>query len=219
MPKLILTPVGFRKELNVNPYEFNLTLPSRWSLLVLPIVRDVYSRAARVLGMDPDRLSTLLNVPAEVVRNMSLQNFTDLLEQSIRPFIDAKTSLMISSLLDLATAKGANLTVLLNESIFDVIDLLVNVPIQNISFIFNWTAMERARLRNYTLADILYYKEVGLRGLADGNLLSLANFILKETLLPHTTSPPTLAPCKGGLTKVSSDAECTGNLLFQSISF
>lgn len=207
-------PSRLPKELNVNPYEFNLSLPSRWSLLVLPIVKDAYSRAARVLGMDPDRLSTLLNVPAEVVRNMSLQNFKDLLEQSTTPFIDAKSSLMSSSLLDLATAKGTNLTVLLNESIFDVIDLLVSVPIQIISFIFNWTAMERARLGNHTLDDILYYKEVGLRGLADGNLLSLANFILKETLLPHTTSTPTLAPCKAGLTKVSSDAECSSNLLF-----
>ena len=208
-------PNRLPSELNVSPYEFNLTIPSRWSLLVLPIVRDAYSRAARVLGMDPDRLSTLLDVPAEIVRNMSLQNFQDLLEDSIRPLIDAKTSLMSSTLLDLVTAKGTNLAALLNESIFDVVDLLVSVPVQNISFIFNWTVMERTRLRNYTLDDILYYREVGLRSLADGNLLSFANFILKETLFPRTTSTPTLAPCKRGLTNVSNGAECTGNLVFK----
>ena len=199
--------------LNVSPYEFNLTLPSRWSLLVLRIVWDAYSRAAGALEMDPDRLSTLLDVPVEVVRNMSLQVFQDLLENSIKPFIDAKTSLMSSSLLDLATAKGTNLTMLLNESIFDVIDLLVSVhvPIQNVAFIFNWTAQLQNRLKNYTVDDMLYYREVGLTGLGNETLLTLANFILTETLLPRTPSPPILAPCKRGLTRISEDAECTGN--------
>ena len=202
-------------EFNVSPYELNLTLPSRWSLLVRPIVSDAYSRAAGSLGMNPHRLSTLLDVPAEVVRNMSLQDFQDLLEGSIRPFIDAKTSLMTSPLMYLATAKGTNLTVLLNESIFDVINLLGSVSIQNVTFIFNWTAKQQSKLKNYTLDDMLYYREVGLRGLGSENLLALANFILTETLLPRTPSPPTLAPCKRGLTRISKDSECTGNPVFK----
>ena len=202
-------------ELNVSPYEFNLTLPSRWSLLVLPIVWDAYSRAAGTLDMDPRRLSTLLDVSTEAIRNMSLQHFQDLLERFITPFIEAKTSLMSSSLLDLATAKGRNLTVLQNESIFDVVDLLLSVPIQNVTFIFSWTEQQQNKLRNYTVDDMLYYREVGLRGLGDETLFSLVNFILTETLLPRTPSPPTEAPCKRGLTRVSNGADCTGNTVFK----
>ena len=207
-------PSRLPNELNVSPYEFNLTLPSQWSLLVIPIVSDAYSRAAGALDMDPDRLSTLLDVLAEVVRNMSLQVFQDLLEDSIRPLIDAKTSLMSSSLLDLVTAKGTNLTALLNESIFDVIDLLVSVSIENVTFIFNWTAQQQSKLKNYTVDDMLYYREVELQDLGNEDLLTLANFILTETLLPPTPSPPTMAPCKRGLTRISKDAECTGNPVF-----
>ena len=207
-------PSRLPTELNVSPYEFNLTLPSRWSSLVLPIVRDAYSRAAGALDMDPYRLSILLDVAVEVVRNMSLQVFQDLLEDSIRPFIDAKTSLMSSSLLDLATSNGTNLTVLLNESIFDVIDLLVSVPIENVTFIFNWTAQQQNKLKNFTVDDMLYYREVELRDLGNENLLALAKFILTGTLLPRTPSPPTLAPCKPGLTRISKDAECTGTPVF-----
>jgi len=199
----------------VSPFQFNLTLPSRWSLLVLPIVSDAYSKAAGALGMDRHRLSTLLDVLTVVIRNMSLQGFQDLLERSIRPFIDAKTSLMGSSLLNLATAKGTNLTVLQNESIFDVIDLLLSVPIQNVTFIFNWTAQQQTKLKNYTVDDMLYYRGGRLQGLGDETLFTLANFILTETLLPPTPSPPTLAPCKRGLTRVSKDADCTGNPVFK----
>ena len=202
-------------EFNVSPFEFNLTLPSRWSLLVLPIVSDAYSKAAGALGMDPDRLSTLLDVSAEVIGNISLQGFQDLLGRSIRPLIDAKTSLMSSSLQDLATAKGTNLTVLQNESIFDVIDLLLSVPIQNVTFIFNWTAQQQTKLKNYTVDDMLYYRGGGLQGLGDETLFTLANFILTETLRPPTPSPPTPAPCKPGLTRVSKDTECTGNPVFK----
>ena len=198
-------------EFNVSPYEFNLTLPSRWSLMVHPIISDAYSKAAGALGMDPHRLSTLLDVATEVVRNLSLQDFQDLLERSIRPLIEAKTSLTSSSLRNLATAKGTNLTVLQNESIFDVIDLLISVPILNVTFIFNWTAQQQTKLKNYTVDDLLYYKG---EGFGDEKLLTLVNFILTETLLPRTPSPPTRAPCKRGLTRVSKDAECTGNRVF-----
>ena len=188
---------------NVSSFEFNLTLPSRWSLLVLPIVSDAYSKATGALGMDSHRLSTLLDISTEVIRSMSLEGFQDLLEQSIRPFFDAKAALKNLSLLNLATAKGTNLTALQNESIFDVTNLLLSLPMENISFIFNWTAKQQARLRNYTVDDMAYYRGGGLRGLGDENLLTLVNFILTKTLLPRTRR----------LTKVSNDAESTGNLV------
>ncbi|KAL9967947.1 hypothetical protein ACROYT_G026261 [Oculina patagonica] len=196
-------------ELNVSLEEFKLILPSRWSLLVLPIVKDGYSRAAKALGMNPDRLSILIEVPTESIHNMSLKDFQAVLEQSIQPFIDAKTALTNSSLMDLAAANGTNLTALQNESIFHVIDLLLNVPIENLTFIFNWTAHQQAKLKNYTVDDMAYYKGVGLLDLGNKNLLTFVNLILTETLPPRTASPPTLAPCKPGLARVSEDAECT----------
>ena len=199
-------------KLNVPPREFNLTLPSRWSLLVLPIVRDAYSRAAKALGMNPDRLSTLIEVPTEAIHNMSVKDFRAVLEQSIQPFIDAKTALTNSSLMDLAIANGTNLTALQNESIFNVIDLLLNVPIENVTFIFNWTAEQQAKLKNYTVDDMAYYRGGGLQGLGNENLLTLAQFILTEILPPRTPSPPTVAPCKRGLVRASEDGDCKGNL-------
>ena len=199
-------------ELSVPPREFNLTLPSRWSLLVLPIVRDAYSRAAKALGMDPDRLSTLIEVPTEAIHNMSVKDFQAVLEQSIQPFIDAKTALTNSSLMDLAIAKGTNLTALQNESIFNVIDLLLSVPIQNVTYIFSWTAEQQTKLKNYTVDDMAYYRGGGLQGLGNENLLTLAEFILTETLPPRTPSPPTVAPCKRGLARTSEDGDCKGNL-------
>jgi len=208
-------PSMLPSELNVSPYEFNLTLPSRWELLVPLIVSDAYSKAASALGMDPHRLSTLLDVSTEDIRSKPLKDFQILLEGSIRPFIAAKTSMMSSSLLDLATANGTNLTALQNESIFDVIDLLVSVPIQNVTFIFNWTAQQQNKLKAYTVDDMVYYRGGGLQGLSDETLFTLANFIFTETLLPRTPSPPTLAPCKRGLTRVSNEAECTGNPVFK----
>ncbi|KAJ7382780.1 hypothetical protein OS493_032738, partial [Desmophyllum pertusum] len=161
------------------------------------------------LGMDPDRLSTLLEEPTQVIQNKSLKDFQAVLERSIQPFIDAKTALTSSSLIVLATAKRTNLSALQNESIFDVIDSLISVPVQNITFIFHWTAQQQAKLKNYTVDDMAYYRGGGLRGLGNESLLALVNFILRETLLPRTVSPPTLPPCKRGSSRSSSDAKCT----------
>lgn len=202
-------------ELNVSPREFNLTHPSQWPLLVLPIVKDAYSRAANALGMDPDRLSTLIKVPTMAVHNMSIKDFQTVLEQSIHQFIEAKRVLTNSSLTDLVAANCTNLTALQNESVFHIIDSILSVPIENLSFIFNWTAHQQAKLKNYTLDDMAYYKGVGLNDLGKENLLTFVNLILTETLPPRTPKPPTLAPCKRGLTRVSQDAECTGNLVFK----
>lgn len=201
-------------ELNVSPREFNLTHPSQWPLLVLPIVKDAYSRAANALSMDPDRLSTLIDVPTMAVHNMSIKDFQTVLEESIQQFIEAKEALTNSSLTDLVAANGTNLTALQNESVYYIIDSLLSVPIENLTFIFNWTAHQQAKLKNYTLDDMAYYKGIGLNDLGKENLLTFVNLILTETLPPRTPTPPTLAPCKRGLARVSQHAECTGNLVF-----
>ena len=201
-------------KLNVSPYEFNLTLPSRWSLMVFPIVRDVYAQAARALGMDSDRFSTLLGVRTKTIQNMTLKKFEVFLEQSIRPFIAAKTALTKMSFVHLITVKGKDFAVLRNETVFDVIDSLISVPIQNVSFIFNWTARQQAKLKNYTLDDMVYYRAGGLLGVGSASMFNLVSFILRQTLPPRTPSPPTLSPCKQGFDRVVNDTKCIGKVVF-----
>ena len=68
-------PQMLPNQLNVSPYEFNLTVPSHWSLMVQHIVRDSYSRATIALGMDRDRLSIFLRTSTEIVENMTLHQY------------------------------------------------------------------------------------------------------------------------------------------------
>ena len=194
-------PYMLPNELNVSPLEFNLTIPSQWPRIVQSVVRGAYSRAAIALGVDRDRLSILLQTPTAVVENMTLMQYQDFLSQSIQPFIAAKTALSVSPLADLVVAKG--LAALAKESVFDVIDELLSVPMRNISFIFNWTFEQQAKLKNYTLDDMTYYKGVGLQSLGNETLLALVEYILQNSLPPRP--PP---PCKRGFARVGNDKRC-----------
>ena len=202
------------KELSVSPYEFNLTVPSQWSPIVAPIIREGYLRAAIALGVVRDRLSTLLQTSTAAVQNMTLRQYQAVLSQSIKPLIAAKTALSNSPIADLIAAKGLNLSGFKNESVFDVIDAVLNVSMQNVSFIFNWTTEQQAKLKNYTVDDITYYRGVGLQQLGSERLLTLVEYILQRTLPPRTPPTPTLPPCKRGSARVGNDAKCTGNLAF-----
>ena len=202
-------PYMLPNELNVSPYEFNLTIPSQWPRIVQLVVRGAYSRAAIALGMDRDRLSILLQTPTAVVENMTLTQYQVLSSQLIQPFIAAKTALSDSPLADLVAAKGRDLSGLANESVSNVIDELLSVPMQNISFIFKWTSEQQAKLKNYTLDDITYYRGVGLQSLGSYKLLALVEYILQNYLPPRTPPPTTLAPCKRGFTRVGNDEQCT----------
>ena len=204
-------PYKLPSELNVSHYEFNLTIPSQWSLMVQPIVRDSYSRAALTLGIDRDRLSVLLQSSTAAIQDMNLKQYQAVLSRSIKPIIVAKTALINSPLTDVTSSKGLNLSALLNESVFDVIDAILSVPIQNISFIFNWTAEQQAKLKNYTLDDMLYYREIGLQSLGGETLFTLVEYILQEPLPTRTTPTPTLPACKPGLIRVGNAKNCTGN--------
>ncbi|KAL9967946.1 hypothetical protein ACROYT_G026260 [Oculina patagonica] len=195
-------------ELNVSLDEFKLILPSHWSQLVVPIVKDAYSRAAKALGMNPDRLSTLIEVPTDTIHNMSIKQFELVWGKSIQRFLDAKKALTNSSLADLILSNGMNLKALQNESIFDVIDLLLSAPMQNITFIFNWTTEQQTKLKNYTVDDMAYYKGIGVHALANENLLTLVKFIFKEILHPPTSQAPTLNPCIRGSPIASNVPEC-----------
>ena len=200
------------KELRVSPYEFNLTVPSQWSLLIVPpIVKEGYSRAAIALDVDSDCLSTLLQTSTATVQNLTLRQYQAVLSQSIKPLIAAKTALSNSPIADLIEVKGLNLSGIKNESVFDVIDVFLSVSIQNVSFIFNWTAEQQAKLKKYTLDDMSYYWGVGLQQLGSERLLTLVEYILQRTLPPRTPPPPTLPPCKPGSAGVGIDAQCTGN--------
>ena len=208
-------PYMLPNELNVSPHEFNLTIPSQWPRIVQPVVRGAYWRSAITLGVDRDRLSILLQTPTAVVENMPLTQYQVLLSQSIQPFIAAKTALSVSPLADLVTAKGMDLSALANESVFDVIDALLNVPMRNISFIFNWTSAQQAKLKAYTFDDIAYYRGVGLRSVGSEKLLMLVEFILQEALPPRITQT---VPCKRGLSRESNGTKCTGNAAFITVN-
>ena len=201
-------------ELNVSPYEFNLTLPSQWPLMVQPIVKDAYSRAAVALGMDRDCLSSLLQTSTAAVENMTLSQYQELLIQSIQPFMAAVTALRSTPISELIAAKGMNLSALHNKSIFDVIDAILAIPVQNISFIFNWTAEQQAKLKNYTLDDMSYYRGVELQALGSVRLFTLVEYIIQQSFSLRTMTPPTPPSCKRGSTRVSNDANCTGNPVF-----
>ena len=203
-------PYMLPNELNVSHYEFNLTIPSKWSLMVQPIIRDAYLSAALTLGIRRDRLSVLLQRSTADIQDMNLKQYQAVLSQSIRPFIVAKTTLINSPLSNLVSSKGLHLSALLNESVFDVIGAILSVPVQNISFIFNWTAEQQAKLKNYTLDDMLYYREIGLQRLGSEGLFTSVEYILKRLLPPRTTPTPTLPACKPGLIRVGNAKNCTG---------
>lgn len=207
-------PQMLPNQLNVSPYEFNLTVPSQWSVMVQHIVRDAYLRATVALGMDRDRLSSFLRTSTEIVENMTLHQYQAVFTQSIQPLIVAKTALNNSPLLDLVAAKGLNLSALYNESIFNVIDAILNISAQNASFIFNWTPEQQAKLKNYTLDDLSYYKGVSLQELGSERPLSLVEFTIRQSFTPRTVAPPTLLPCKRGTVRSGNDPNCSGNTPF-----
>ena len=207
-------PQMLPNQLNVSPYEFNLTVPSHWSVMVQHIVRDAYLRATVALGMDRDRLSSFLRTSTEIVENMTLHQYQAVFTQSIQPLIVAKTALNNSPLLDLVAAKGLNLSALYNESIFNVIDAILNISAQNASFIFNWTTEQQAKLKNYTLVDLSYYKGVSLQDLGSERPLSLVEFTIRQSFTPPTVAPPRFLPCKRGTVRSGNDPNCSGNTPF-----
>ena len=207
-------PQMLPNQLNVSPYEFNLTVPSHWSVMVQHIVRDAYLRATVALGMDRDRLSSFLRTSTEIVENMTLHQYQAVFTQSIQPLIVAKTALNNSPLLDLVAAKGLNLSALYNQSIFNVIDAILNISAQNASFIFNWTPEQQAKLKNYSLDDLSYYKGVSLQELGSERPLSLVEFTIRQSFTPRTVAPPTLLPCKRGTVRSGNNPNCSGNTPF-----
>ena len=207
-------PYKLPNGLNVSFYEFNLTVPSQWPLVVQPIVRDAFLRAALALGIDHARLSSLLQTTAVAVLSMNLTQYQAFLSQSIQPLFVAKTVLTSSPLAELVAAKGLRLSALANVSVFDVIDAVLNVSVQNISFIFNWTTKQQGRLKNYTLVDITYCRRVKLQNLGRERLFTQVEYILDRSSFPCTPPSPTPPPCKRGFERVGSATECIGNLLF-----
>ena len=208
-------PYILPNELNVGPYEFNLTLPSKWPVLVGLIVRESYSKAASSLGMERDQLSTLLQTTTAAVLDLNLRKFHDLFVQSIQPIIDAKFAFRNSPLADLVASKGLTLSSLNNDSIFDVIVTVLSVSAQDISFIFNWTEQERTKLQTFSLQEVASYREMNFENIGSYKLFELAEYV---SLLSASTVPPSslptrlsLSPCESGLQSGDSAVACTGN--------
>ena len=202
-------PYNLPNELKVGRYEFNLTLPSKWPDLVQLIVSESYSKAASSLEMDRDQLSTVLQTTTAAVLDLNLREFHDLFVQSIQPIIDAKFAFRNSPLADLAASKGLTLSSLNNDSVFDVIVTVLSVPVQNVSFIFNWTGQERTKLRMFTLKEVARYRNIALENLGSYKLLELTEYVFSPVTSPSVISTTSLPPCKEGFRRV--DNSCEGN--------
>ena len=204
-------PYILPNELNVSGYEFNLTLPSKWPVLVQLIVRESYSKAASSLGMDRDQLSTLLHTTTAAVSDLNLKQFHDLFVQSIKPFIGAKFAFRNSLLADLAASKGLTLSSLNNDSVFDVIVTVLSLSVEDVSFIFNWTDQERTQLQTFTLQEVANYRKITFENLGSHKLFELVEYV---SLLSAFTVPPSslsLPPCESGIQNGDSAVACTGN--------
>ncbi|XP_044179165.1 uncharacterized protein LOC114963420 [Acropora millepora] len=208
-------PYNLPNELKVGCYEFNLTLPSKWLVLVQLIVRESYSKAASSLGMDRDQLSTLLQTTTAAVLDLNLTKFHDLFVQSIQPIIDAKLAFRNSPLADLAASKGLTLSSLNNDSVFDVIVTVLSVSALDVPFIFNWTEQERTKLQTFSLQEVASYREMNFENIGSYKLFELAEYV---SLLSAFTVPPSslptrlsLSPCESGLQSGDSAVACTGN--------
>ena len=209
-------PYNLPNALKVGRYEFNLTLPSKWPDLVQLIVRESYSKAASSLEMDRDQLSTVLQTTTAAVLDLNLREFHDLFVQSIQPIIDAKFAFRNSPLADLAASKGLTLSSLNNDSIFDVIVAVLSVPVQNVSFIFNWTGEEWTKLQMFTLNEVASYRNITLENVGSYTLLKLTEYVFLMSSIPPTTSTTSLPPCPPGLRRV--DNACIGNAGFHHFS-
>ncbi|XP_015773217.1 PREDICTED: uncharacterized protein LOC107351442 isoform X2 [Acropora digitifera] len=208
-------PYNLPNELKVGRYEFNLTLPSKWPVLVQLIVRESYLKAASSLGMDRDQLSTLLETTTAAVLDLNLRKFHDLFVQSIQPIIDAKFAFRNSPLADLAASKGLTLSSLNNDSIFDVIVTVLSVSAQDVSFIFNWTEQERRKLQKFPLQEVASYREITFENIGSYKLVEFVEYV---SLLSAFTVPPSslptrlsLSPCESGLQSGDSAVACTGS--------
>ncbi|XP_068669894.1 uncharacterized protein [Montipora foliosa] len=197
-------PYVLPQELNSSRYEFNLTIPSQWPHLVQAIIRESYLKASLSLDLDHGRLSSLLQTTISAVLDLNLVKYQAVFVESIRPFIDAKHAYSNSRLAVLIASKGLTLSAVNNRRVFDVINAVLSVPAQNISFIFNWTKQERARLRTYTLEEIASYRRTTLGSLGNETLSALMQYIfsLGPTL-------PTVPSCKRGFERVGNGVTCS----------
>ena len=204
-------PYVLPQELHSSRYEFNLTIPSQWPVLGQPIIRESYLNASLALELDRGRLSSLLQTTTSAVLDLNLVQYQAVFVESIRPFIDAKHAYSNSRLAVLIASKGLTLSAVNDRSVFAVIDAVLSVPAQNISFLFNWTEQERAKLRTYTLDEIASYRRTTLGSLGNETLSALMQYIfsLGPTL-------PTVPSCKRGFERVGNAIACSGNRTFST---
>lgn len=145
--------------------------------------------------------------------DLNLTEFHDLFVQSIQPIIDAKFAFRSSPLANLAASKGRTLSSLHNDSVFDVIVIVLSVSAQDVSFIFNWTGQERIKLQIFTLKELVAsFRNITFENLGSYTLLKLTEYVFLMSSVPPTTSTTSLPPCPPGLRRVDNacidDDEC-----------
>ena len=192
---------------------FNLPR-QEWMSVISAVFNAVLKAEASDLEMSTGNLLQLLGIAAV---EPSISKLKELINNQILAFKEKKRVFAFrnSPLADLAASKGLTLSSLNNDSVFDVIVTVLSVPVEDASFLFNWTEQERTKLQMFTLKEVASYRNIILENLGSYKLLELVEYVF---LMPVTSSLPPiisttpLPPCKQGFRRV--DDACIGNARF-----
>ena len=186
-----------------------------WMSVISAIFNAVLKTEASDLEMSTGDLLQLLGI---VTVDPSISKLKELINNQILACKEKKRRLFAfrnSLLADLAASKGLTLSSLNNDNVFDVLVTVLSVPVEDASFIFNWTEEERTKLQMFTLKEVASNRNITLENLGSYKLLELVEYVF---LMPVTSSIPpiisttSLPPCKQGFRRV--DDTCIGNAGF-----
>ena len=193
---------------------FNLPR-QEWMSVISAIFNLVLKTEASDLEMSAGDLLQLLGIATV---EPSISKLKELINNQILAFKEKKRRIFAfrnSPLADLAASKGLTLSSLNNDSVFDVIVTLLSVPVEDASFIFNWTEQERTKLQTFSIQEVASYREITFENLGSFKLLELAEyvFLLSAFTVPPSSLPTrlSLSPCESGLQSGDSAVACTGN--------
>ena len=193
---------------------FNLPR-QEWMSVISAIFNLVLKTEASDLEMSAGDLLQLLGIATV---EPSISKLKELINNQILAFKEKKRRIFAfrnSPLADLAASKGLTLSSLNNDSVFDVIVTVLSVPVEDASFIFNWTEQERTKLQTFSLQEVASYREITFENLGSFKLLELAEyvFLLSAFTVPPSSLPTrlSLSPCESGLQSGDSAVACPGN--------
>ena len=192
---------------------FNLPR-QEWMSVISAIFNPVLKAEASYLEMSTGDLLQLLGIATV---EPSISKLKELVNNQILSFKEKKRRLFAfrnSPLADLAASKGLTLSSLKNDSVFDVIVTVLSVPVEDASFIFNWTEQERTKFQTFSLQEVARYREITIENLGSYKLFELAEYVSLLSAFTVPSSLPTrfsLSPSESGLQSGDSAVACTGS--------